>query len=300
VVAVLAVWQALGAGSASAITVTLETNATNLANALIAGGGTGLAVTSATLSGHSFSLGASSGTYTNATGTYGIGAGIVISTGNVGDYGDGSNTLDDFTTSFLTLCTGSGNDCVTSSSDAGVPATPAQQALLDPIINNLDAFDVTELTITFDMQPGFDTVFFNVVFGSEEFDEFVGLGFSDGFGLFVNSTNIATVGGNPVNIEHPDMAVISGTELDGVLAPNGNPVILFSHVVGDGTTGNTLKFIIADASDGIFDTTAYVSALGGTPPSPVPGPSTLLLLGSGLAGLGGLLSWRRARPARPK
>jgi len=263
-----------------ALSVTQDTDATSLANAVSAGA-TGLVVTGASLSFNSSAAAgaASSGTYTNASGTYGIGSGIILSSGNVSSYGDGPNTQSDFTFSY------------------GVLATGAQQALLFPITGKSYHYDVTQLNITFDMLPGFNTVFFNVVFGSEEWPEYVNSAYIDGFGLFLNGFNIASVGGLPVNINHPGMSPIPGTELDAVLAPGGNPINLFSGLVGDGSTGNTLTFIVADASDSILDTTVYIASLGGTlpPNGEVPEPMTMLLLGSGLAGVGLYRRFRKPR-----
>ena len=203
----------------------------------------------------------------------------MFSSGDAADYGDGPNTNPSNTTAFE------------------VAATPAQEALLDPITGGaLDHNDVTQVDIGFDMLPGFDTVFFNVTFGSDEYDEFVDSSFIDAFGLYVNGTNIAEVTGLPINIDHPDMAFVSGTELDGILAGSqgdfGPYVHAFGTPVGDGSTGNTLTFIIADSGDASLDSTAYISQLGGSlppvePPTPgVPAPATLGLLGIGLAGIG--------------
>ena len=170
--------------------------------------------------------------------------GVVLSSGDVADYATGPNTNGFQTTSF------------------GLPETPAQAAILNPITGNFRHFDVAELIINFDLQPGFDTLFFELAFGSEEYPEFVNSSFVDGFGLIVNGTNIAQVNGSPVNIDHPQMAPIAGTELDGVLAPNGSPRLLFTQVLTDGQTGNTLDIIVADTSDTALDTTVYVSSLG--------------------------------------
>jgi len=277
---------------AQAITVTATQNVTTLVNALLGGGGTGIVVTNVTLSGHaqaSFeepgSFETSSGTYANGSGTYGIGAGVVLSTGAVERYGDGPNTQDDASAVYLTP------------SFELAAATPAQEALLDPItsvgMESFDHFDVTELVIQFDMQPGFPNVRFNVVFGSEEYPEYAEIGYFDGFGMFLNGTNVAFVAAQPVNITHPDMAALSGTELDGVLAPGGNPLLVFGGPVA--ATGNTLRFIIGDREDSILDSTVYISSLRAVPE---PGDAGALLAVAVL-GLRALLARRHAaRPAR--
>ena len=81
----------LGGSQANAIVVTSDTVAAFLATALLASG-TGISVTSSSLSGFTSGALTSSGTYTNASGTYGIGAGVILSSGAVGDFADGPNT----------------------------------------------------------------------------------------------------------------------------------------------------------------------------------------------------------------
>jgi hypothetical protein len=105
-----------------------------------------------------------------------------------------------------------------------------------------------------------------------------------------------------VNIQHPDTkptvdangdpipgTEITGTELDGILAPGGVAVLTFEGAVNP--TGNTLRFIVADTSDGIYGTTVYFSALQGVPAPPA---AWLLATGFGLLALR-RASWMRAR-----
>lgn len=249
---------ALSAAPAVALGISPTSDATALANTLFLNI-PGLQVTDAELFGEA----GQAGTYNNATGTYGLpNNGIVLSSGNVADYGDGPN-----------------NDTGTSTS-FGNPATAEQEALLGPITGQSSHNDVSQLNITFNVGADISQVSFFGAFGSEEWPEFVG-SFVDGFGLFVNGTNVAGVqpstgGGNlPVNIDHPDMTDIPGTELDGILAPNGNPVLRFDVPVNPGEL-NTFEILVADANDSSLDTTAYLSSFiaqgnpgdsGGPPPT---------------------------------
>lgn len=307
----------LAASSANAIEVTVNDLADDLAGTLFLDT-PGISNVEATLSGFSDQF----GTFTNNAGTYGLPQqGIVLSTGNVADYGTGPNTSGSNSTGFG----GFGEE--------GGGATPDQQALLDQVTGGGFAhFDVAQLTITFDAADDVDTVTFFGVFGSEEFPEFFGSTFLDGFGLFVNGENVAFAGesGAPININHPDflgarsiddgeggggdfgnegevppidgeppfvaaslldqneegggdipdivvdpeipevdaetlepgdprLALVTGTELDGVIAPGVNPVLRFDVEVEAGAS-NTFEIIIADTGDAGFDSTVYLSS----------------------------------------
>ncbi|MAE63569.1 MAG: hypothetical protein CMJ18_04805, partial [Phycisphaeraceae bacterium] len=235
-------------GDRLVVTPTMDT--TSLTDALLEAGGTGLIITDVQISGHAGLAGEqSAGTFVNPSNVYSIDDGVVLSTGDVADYGDGPNLSTANFTSY------------------NQPADAGEEALLDPITGGaLDHFDVTQLDITFDLEPGFDSLFYNIVWGTEEFDEFVGSPFIDAFGMYVNGVNVAQTGGFPVNVDHPDMAFLGGTELDGILAPGGNPVLTYGTFVGNATTDNTLTFIIADTGDAILDSTAFISGISGAPP----------------------------------
>ncbi|MDP6153689.1 MAG: choice-of-anchor L domain-containing protein, partial [Phycisphaeraceae bacterium] len=137
------------------MTVTATQDSQTLSDALLAGGGTGIVVTDFQVQSLSNLSGETSvGTFDNPGGVYDIGDGIIISTGDVLDYESGDNNSSDTSTSY----------------DA--EATEEQDLLLDQITGGItNHFDVTRIDITFDVLPGFDSVFFNVVWGSEEFPE---------------------------------------------------------------------------------------------------------------------------------
>jgi len=241
--------------SVFAISVTPETGANNLTNALV---GPGLVVTSSSISAPPTTLGTSSGIFTNPTATYGIGNGIVLSTGNVADYSDGQNTTPKLSTSYA------------------LPATPSQEVMLAPItgIAPHTHFDVTELYLTFDVQTGFDSISFDFVYGSEEWSEFVGSGLTDGFGVYLNGALISdsafTVG--------KGLKDKPGTELDGI-----SPLVSVKSPILSGSAGNTLTFVIGDGFDESLDSTVYISNLRANqiiepvrePVDPAPNPPSI-------------------------
>jgi hypothetical protein len=187
----------------------------------------------------------------------------------------------------------------------GAFVTAAQTSLLNQVASAPQGWhDATEFDVTFTAGPNTTHVFFNTVFASAEYPQYVG-SFIDGFGLFLNGTNIAFAGGSPANIDNPgmvntDFPLLGGvdgnafqtTALQGVLIENGSAVITYGGDVTPGST-NTLTFIVADANDDQLDTAAFIQGLGNAPPPlGTPEPSTWVMLGLGFVGMA-WMGWRR-------
>ena len=159
--------------------------------------------------------------------------------------------------------------------------------------------DTTTLTITFDLADNAKGVFVTYVFGSEEFPEFAQSGFNDNFTINVNGANLAllndrtsevsidnlvpdrsNLSSNPDYIDNntsnpPGSQGLSGngklnddTQLDGYTQP--------LYLIATENTGlniggsNTITVTVQDAGDGIYDSAALFQAgsLGTVPPTP--------------------------------
>ena len=240
-----------------------ETDPLVLNEMLLLGGASGLVVTQVNLAGQEGiscwgNRKVSTGYYVNNNDTYQMDQyGIVLSSGNAQDYGSGQS------------------DVWGKSFAYGPAASPTQEVLLDSITwnpitgNSRTHYDVTQYDVYFDLLPGYDTFTFDVVFGSEEYPEWVNSQFVDGFGAFVNGENIAFVDQKPMNINHPDMGEMDVTELDGVVFSGDSPLLTFTKTLTPGATGNKLTFIVADASDAYRDTTVYLANLGAVITQPI-------------------------------
>lgn len=276
--------QIRGAGGLTVSSLDTGVTATDLANAIA---GSGVTVSNVTYTGAQ----TGAGTFGNGGGSIGLASGIVLGSGNVNDV-IGPNTLDDVTT---------------------VQGT-AGDADLDSA-SGFNTFDAAVLE--FDIVPSSGTVFIQYVFASDEYNEFVGSTFNDVFAFFINGTNCATVGGDPVSINtinngnpfgsggsnpglyrNNDLNDGGGsidTEMDGLTT-----VLTCQASVNAGVV-NTVKLAIADASDELLDSAVFIQANGVTtvPPTietrPVPavdrfGAALLMLL---ILALGGFAVYRR-------
>jgi hypothetical protein len=186
------------------------------------------------------------GTFAGGGGIVGLETGLVMSSGDIA-FAIGPNQLPNASTA------------------CGAPGDVDLNALV-PQSNTADA-----AVLEFDFVPTGDTVAFQYVFASEEYNEFVGSQFNDVFGFFVNGVNLALLPGtdqpvavNNVNAStngllYIDNDVLTGnvhldTEADGL-----TQVLSFTAPVIAGQT-NHIKLAIADTSDLILDSWIFIGA----------------------------------------
>ena len=220
-----------------------------------------------------FALTSSSSTSPNVS----IGDGIVLTTGT-------ANVPNSNTSSGFGISTSTGSSSTISN------------------ITGLTTNDTNSISFSFTVESGITSISSNFIFGSDEFPEYAGTSFADGFAFVVDGVNfakfsdgtnvsLATLSSN-ANLLNNN-AGIYGIEYDGFTAALGIVGILNSSL-----TEHTLEIVIADTGDSILDSGVFLSALSGgndsggggvKPPNPsaVPVPAALPLMATafGLFGL---------------
>jgi hypothetical protein len=155
---------------------------------------------------------------------------------------------------------------------------------------------LAQLDISFDAGASVEKLFFQYVFGSEEFLEYGGSQYNDSFELLLNGVNLAKLNDgktvtinnlvpdpagpyNPDYINNP--AGSPGTELDGY-----TKTLTFEGLLNKNAK-NTLSIKIQDVGDSSFDSAVFIkgNSVGVVaPPKDVPEPSLML----GLLSVGGM------------
>ena len=221
----------------------------DLANALV---GSGVSVSNVTYKGHT----AAAGKFSGGTGILDFSDGIVMGSGHVSNV-VGPNVSDS--------------------------KTGRMYQLGDSDLNTISGkFTHDAAVLEFDFVPDKDKVFFNYVFGSEEYNEYVGSSFNDAFGFIINGTNCAKLSdGHGVAINHinkgshsdlyrnndlTDGPASINTELDGLTTT------LTCEATVNPSQTNHVKLVIADASDTVLDSDVFLQSgsFSTTPPSNQP------------------------------
>jgi PEP-CTERM motif len=265
---------ALAANQAFALSVTPNDSGTALASTI---GGSGIAISNVTYNGAT----GASGTFTG-----GLASGIGIDTGIIMTSGKAVTAVGP-------------NNSTGAGTNNGTPGSAA----LDALIPGFSTHDAA--TLSFDFTSAGGDLFFKYVFGSEEYNEFVGSSFNDVFAFFLDGVNIAIIPGSaniPVSINNLNCGNPFGTANNFCSLYNNNDTsafnlqydgftdVLTASAIGLSAGTHTLSFAIADAGDSILDSGVFIQAgsVSDKPPDQPPGvpePGTLGLALMGLLGL---------------
>jgi len=152
----------------------------------------------------------------------------------------------------------------------GVLELPGDEDL-EALIPGYDTFDATILE--FEFVPLFDTLYISFVFGSEEYNEWVGSPYNDVFGFFLNGENIALVPGtgdrisiNSINNNNNSEYFIDNDDRPGPFCTEMDGYTVLMTATGIVTPGEThsIKLAIADAGDRSFDSWVFIGTEGFT------------------------------------
>lgn len=225
----------LGSFSAMALTVTPTANPNTLVQSIL---GPGVSYSNVVYTGTS----TSGGTFAGANGAIGIDSGILLTSGNV------ANAIGPNNTGSATGQNFNGGD-----------------AQLNTLIPGGNTQDATSLSFNFETSTG--DLFFNYVFASEEYPEWVGSSFNDVFGFFVDGVNIALIPGTttPVSINNVNSGSNAAYYIDNTGGAkntqyDGLTTVLTASVLGLSAGTHTIKLAIADVGDTNYDSGVFIKA----------------------------------------
>ena len=268
----------LASFSATALTVTPTSDPSALVSNIL---GSGITFSNVSYTGTS----TSGGTFGDGMGAVGLDSGILLTSGSV------ANALGP-------------NDSPNATASYGT----AGDAQLDALIPGYSTHDATSLSFDFTTSTG--DLYFDYAFASEEYNDWVGSGYNDVFGFFVDGQNIALLPGtttpvsiNNVNLNTNSDSYINNSPGSADTQYNGLTTVLTASVLGLTAGVHTIQLAIADAGDSFLDSGVFIKAgsFSSTPAASVPeldastALSALMLLAMGTL----IISSRRRRAFVP-
>jgi cysteine-rich repeat protein len=191
------------------------------------------------------------GTFAGGAGIISFPSGIILSSGNIANVVGPNQT-----------------DGVTGDNQLSGDAN------LDTLTSGYPTLDATVLE--FDFVPNAASVYFEYVFGSDEYNEWVNSPYNDVFAFYINGQNCAMVGappvpvsvntindGNPFGTGGPNSNLFINNEIGTSGTPlntemDGVTQTLICQSVVQANQPNHIKLAIADASDHILDSNVFI------------------------------------------
>jgi len=229
---VLAMTPGISAAAGLSVSDMSSNTATDLVTALV---GPGVTVSSINL----ISTSTSAGTFSGGTGIIGFEEGVILSTGKAADVIGPNNSPG-------------------KSTNHGMPGDAALSALV-----GTNTFDATVLE--FDFTPDADTIHWQYVFSSEEYNEYVGSAYNDVFAFFLNGVNVALVPGsgaivsvNSINLGSNSSYFINNTSGALNTQMDGLTVVMTISAPVNKNIRNTIRLAIADSGDAVLDSNVFL------------------------------------------
>jgi hypothetical protein len=161
------------------------------------------------------------------------------------------------------------NSSGSTSRNLPIPGDASLNALIPPYSTN----DATVLQ--FDFVPTFNQLFIHYVFGSEEYNEYVGSQYNDVFAFFLNGTNIALIPSTtiPVAINNVNLGSFPAYYRNNAPGPycvemDGFTTSLVASANVNPNVTNTIKIAVGDVQDSSWDSWVFIEgdSFGGVDP----------------------------------